>query len=135
MRDSDEAKGASRDSKQEADLMWQVERLQRQSDKLRDEREGLLRDMDLLKEALESAKDRGETCNNITVLTVHALPQLQAPMQMRSSASYNVEDPMAMSINGGNNEVQCSRCVHECRMIQQVVGSDTTGHGGYCSNW
>lgn len=50
--------------------MWQMEKLQRQSDELRDEREGLLRDIDMLKEALEKAKDRGEKCNISNLLTV-----------------------------------------------------------------
>ena len=58
-RENAEAKAANTDGKQEAELQWQLERLQRQSDELREEREGLLRDIDLLKDALEKTKERG----------------------------------------------------------------------------
>lgn len=59
-RDSAEAKAAGGDSKQqEAELLWQVERLQRQSEELSEEREVLLKDISLLKGALEKIKERG----------------------------------------------------------------------------
>ncbi len=58
-RENAEAKAANADGKQEAELQWQLERLQRQSDELREEREGLLRDIDLLKDASEKTKERG----------------------------------------------------------------------------
>ena len=68
-RDSAEAKAAGGDSKQqEAELLWQVERLQRQADELSEEREVLLRDISLLKGALEKIKERGDAPGYLSVL-------------------------------------------------------------------
>jgi cell division protein FtsB len=50
-RSSDEVNNNSR-------LLWQLERLQRHSDQLKDERESLIRDVDVLKDALEKVKER-----------------------------------------------------------------------------
>lgn len=59
-RERAEAKGAGEEGRVGAEqLLWQVERLQRQLDEARDEREGLLRDINFLKDASEKAKERG----------------------------------------------------------------------------
>ncbi|BDA48117.1 probable zinc finger protein Dzip1 at N-terminal half [Coccomyxa sp. Obi] len=112
-RDSAEAKGASRDSKQEADLMWQVERLQRQSDELRDEREGLLRDIDLLKDALEKAKDRGQQDLQAAVEAATRREQAEADRRVLAAKEE------ALQVSQGSIDDKIAAATEEMRSLRQ----------------
>ncbi|CAL8462888.1 g2422 [Coccomyxa elongata] len=112
-RDSAEAKGASRDSKQEADLVWQMERLQRQSDELRDEREGLRRDMDMLKEALEKTKDRGQQDLQAAVEAATQREQAEADRRVL------VAKEEALQLSQGSIDDKIAAATKEMRSLRQ----------------
>ncbi len=61
---------------QEPKLLWQLERVQKQADDLREERQALLRDVALLEDTLERMKDRSESLT-IMMACVLLLPWLQ----------------------------------------------------------
>jgi len=94
-RESTEGKGASGESRKEAEqLLWQVEQLQRQLDEAGDEREGLLREIDFLKDASEKVKERGTCASRLLHTRIDCTAR-----QRNTQDSRNIR---AMDINFGS---------------------------------
>lgn len=55
--------GSAEETRAEVQLPWHVERLQKQADDLREQRESLLHDVHMLEDALERMKERSEHFN------------------------------------------------------------------------